>query len=117
MLTKVDLVSRYMENKVCFIINRFSGTGFRTSVEGSIIKHCAALNLEATITYTNHRGHATELAQDAARAGYPRVFAMGGDGTVNEVAQGLVNTSVWMGILPKGSGNGTCAAPRYTCNP
>jgi YegS/Rv2252/BmrU family lipid kinase len=95
-----------MENKVCFIINRFSGTGFRTSVEGSIIKHCAALNLEATITYTNHRGHATELAKDAVRAGYPRVFAMGGDGTVNEVAQGLVNTSVWMGILPKGSGNG-----------
>jgi YegS/Rv2252/BmrU family lipid kinase len=95
-----------MKNRVCFIINRFSGTGFRTSVEGSIIKRCAALGLEATITYTNHRGHATELALDAARAGYPRVFAMGGDGTVNEVAQGLINTKVWMGILPKGSGNG-----------
>ncbi len=95
-----------MTNKVFFIINKYSGTGFRDSVEGRIIDTCARLKLEATIEYTQHKGHATQLARQAVADGFPRVFAMGGDGTVNEVAQGLVHTDTAMGILPKGSGNG-----------
>ncbi|NOT74000.1 MAG: diacylglycerol kinase family lipid kinase [Cyclobacteriaceae bacterium] len=94
------------ENKVLFIINKYSGTGFQDSLEGKIIDMCSLLNLEVTIEYTQHKGHATELAKWAVSEGIPRVFAMGGDGTVNEVAQGLVHTSTAMGILPKGSGNG-----------
>jgi diacylglycerol kinase (ATP) len=95
-----------MPDKILFIINKYSGTGFRDSVEGRIIDACAKLNLEATIEYTQHKGHATELARQAAREGIARVFAMGGDGTVNEVAQGLVHSQTALGILPKGSGNG-----------
>ncbi|CAN5463477.1 diacylglycerol kinase family lipid kinase [soil metagenome] len=94
------------ENKVFFIVNKYSGTGFQDSIEGRIIDKCAQLNLEGTIEFTREKGHATELARQAVAEGFPRVFAMGGDGTVNEVAQGLVHTSVAMGILPKGSGNG-----------
>ena len=94
------------ENKVFFIINRYSGTGFRSAIEGRIIDTCAQLQLEGTIEYTQHKGHATELARQAVASGFERVFAMGGDGTVNEVAQGLVNTPAAMGILPTGSGNG-----------
>jgi diacylglycerol kinase (ATP) len=94
------------ENKVLFVINKYSGTGFRDSVEGRIIDACARLDLEGTIEYTQHKGHATELARQAVKAGFPRVFAMGGDGTVNEVAQGLVHSQTALGILPKGSGNG-----------
>ncbi len=95
-----------MSSKILFIINKYSGTGFRDSVEGRIIDACAKLNLEATIEYTQHKGHATELARQAVRDGVSRVFAMGGDGTVNEVAQGLVHSGTALGILPKGSGNG-----------
>lgn len=94
------------ENKVFFIINRHSGTAFRSSIEGRIIDMCAQLQLEGTIEYTQRKGHATELAHRAVVSGFTRVFAMGGDGTVNEVAQGLVNTPAAMGILPAGSGNG-----------
>ena len=94
------------ENKVFFIINKYSGSGFQSAIEGRIIDECARLKLEGTIEYTLHKGHATELAQQAVTDGFGRVFAMGGDGTVNEVARGLVNTSTALGILPKGSGNG-----------
>ncbi len=94
------------ENKVFFIVNKYSGTGFQSKIEGRIIDACARLKLEGIIEYTQRKGHATELARQAVSAGIPRIFAMGGDGTVNEVAQGIVGTSSAMGILPKGSGNG-----------
>ncbi len=94
------------ENKVFFIINKYSGTGFKSAIEGRIIDACAQLKLECTIEYTLYKGHATELARRAVAENFPHVFAMGGDGTMNEVAQGLVHTSTAMGILPKGSGNG-----------
>jgi diacylglycerol kinase (ATP) len=92
--------------KVFFIINKYSGTGFQSEVEGKIIDTCAQAGKVCEIQYTQHRGHATELAREAAKTGFPVVFAMGGDGTVNEVAQGLVHSSTALGILPKGSGNG-----------
>lgn len=93
-------------SKVFFIINKYSGTGFRPELEGLIVSKCDALNLECTIEFTQDRGHATELAKKASELRFDKVFAVGGDGTVNEVAQGLVNTSTKMGIIPKGSGNG-----------
>jgi diacylglycerol kinase (ATP) len=92
--------------KVFFIINRFSGTGYQDSIEGRIIDACAALRYGCTIEYTKKPGHATELAQQAVAEKFDMAFAVGGDGTVNEVAQGLIGSHVAMGILPKGSGNG-----------
>jgi len=61
--------------------------------------------LEYKLVRTEAPGHASELAREAARAGVPLVVAAGGDGTVNEVAQGLVDTEVPLGVLPIGSGN------------
>lgn len=94
-------------NKVLFIVNKFSGTGYRPEVEGKIIEICEANDFECTIEFTQGRGHATELAKQAAKEKtFSRVVAVGGDGTVNEVAQGLLHSPVTMGIIPKGSGNG-----------
>jgi YegS/Rv2252/BmrU family lipid kinase len=101
-------------NKVFFIINKYSGAGYRPDVEGRIITACGQLNLECVIEFTQERGHATELARHAVEQNFRTVFAVGGDGTVNEVAQGMVNTGVTMGILPKGSGNGLA---RHICVP
>lgn len=92
--------------KVFFIVNKFSGPTYEESVEGRIIEECMSCGLEATIEFTRDRGHATELARTAVSNGFQRIFAVGGDGTVNEVAQALIHTSASLGILPKGSGNG-----------
>ncbi|HEV8513924.1 MAG TPA: YegS/Rv2252/BmrU family lipid kinase [Cyclobacteriaceae bacterium] len=89
-----------------FIINKFSGGGYLPEVEGRIIEQCEKLNIESTIEFTQSPGHATELAQEAVKQKLDYAFAVGGDGTVNEVAKGLLGSSVAMGILPKGSGNG-----------
>jgi YegS/Rv2252/BmrU family lipid kinase len=93
--------------KVLFIINKHSGTGYKNSVEGKIITHCQKYFIEPTLEFTKGRNHATELArQGAASKKFEIIFAVGGDGTLNEVAQGLIDTNQVMGILPKGSGNG-----------
>lgn len=95
-----------MAEKVFFIINKYSGKGFQQSVEGEIINACAAANLEATIEYTQQRGHASQLALEAKNQGFRKVFALGGDGTMNEVARELVHTDIALGLIPSGSGNG-----------
>lgn len=92
--------------KAFFIINRYSGAGYRKGLEGLIIAHCDKSNIEGTIEFTRSQGHATVLAEQAVKDRFDMVFAVGGDGTVNEVANGLIDTDVVMGILPKGSGNG-----------
>jgi diacylglycerol kinase (ATP) len=94
-------------NKVLFIINKFSGAGYQPEVDGKIIAACEKQDIECTLEYTKARGHATELAQQAASEKFfDQVIAVGGDGTVNEVANGLLHSKIPMGIIPKGSGNG-----------
>src|ERR671931_2305071 len=57
---------------------------------------------------TRARAHATELCREAARAGYDVVVAFGGDGTVNEAANGLVGSDTPLTCLPGGSTNVYC---------
>lgn len=91
--------------KFAFIVNPRAGAGQGSPLEQLIRQHTihhGALD----IFYTQSKGHATELASACSGKGYDVVVAVGGDGTVNEVAQGLIGTSTAMGIVPKGSGNG-----------
>lgn len=71
-----------------------------------IAQHLDTQKYAHEIVYTERAGHAPELAKAAAEAGCDVVVAVGGDGTVNEVARGLLHTETALGILPKGSGNG-----------
>jgi diacylglycerol kinase family enzyme len=57
---------------------------------------------------TRSRGHATELCREAARTGYELVVAFGGDGTVNEIANGLAGSTLPLTCLPGGSANVFC---------
>jgi len=59
-----------------------------------------------SISYTQYSGHATELAKEAVEKGYHAVVAVGGDGSINEVATSLLYTDTVLGIMPFGSGNG-----------
>lgn len=58
------------------------------------------------IALTQGPGHATELARESVERGDAAVLAVGGDGTVNEVAAGLVGSKTALGVIPMGSGNG-----------
>jgi YegS/Rv2252/BmrU family lipid kinase len=55
---------------------------------------------------TEYRGHAHDMARQAAVDGYDAVVAIGGDGTANEVGSALLYTDTALGIIPAGSGNG-----------
>ena len=94
--------------RVKVIINPRSGRG-RAREQTGLIDTLGHRYGELDIVPTQRPGHATELAAAAAGEGYDLVAAAGGDGTVNEVVNGLVGAgeraSLPMGIIPIGSGN------------
>ncbi len=73
--------------------------------------------LDYAVYLTRAPGHATELAREAVDAGAEVVLAVGGDGTVNEVALGLLGSESALGIVPAGSGNGLARALRLPLQP
>lgn len=60
---------------------------------------------EVTLRQTRYPAHATELAATAARAGHQLVLAAGGDGTIHEVANGLLGSATILAPLPAGTTN------------
>jgi diacylglycerol kinase family enzyme len=70
-----------------------------------VIGKALAADHDVTVADTSRRGHATRLAQGAAADGYDVVVALGGDGTLNEAANGLAGSSCALGVLPGGSTN------------
>ncbi|NEM98394.1 diacylglycerol/lipid kinase family protein [Pontibacter burrus] len=92
--------------RIRFIINPVSGTRSKVDVAARIKLYLDHKKLDHDIVYTDYAGHATELAAAAAADNYYAVVAVGGDGTVNEVARSLQYTNTALAILPKGSGNG-----------
>lgn len=89
--------------KILFIINPKSGKG--RDPQDTV--NCIKLNFpQAAWALTTGPRHATELAAKAVSQQYEAVVAVGGDGTINETAQALVNTPTALGVIPGGSGNG-----------
>lgn len=64
-----------------------------------------AAEVELTVVGTRARMHAADLAREAVAEGHDAVFVLGGDGTANEVLQGLAGTDVPLGLLPGGGAN------------
>lgn len=95
---------------IAFIINPISGSKETQNTKRKLPKLIMqTLDMEQwlpNIVFTEYAGHATDLAHQYARMGFDAVVAVGGDGTVNEVARGLKDTNTALGILPMGSGNG-----------
>ncbi len=82
-----------------FIVNPISGKG--KAKKAKLVKMLQSKG--CNIAFTEYAGHAEVLAREAAD---DIVVAVGGDGTVNEVARGLVGTDKALGIIPCGSGDG-----------
>ena len=103
---------------IAFIINPIAGGKESQNAKRKLPKLIMqTLDMEQwlpNIMFTEYAGHATELAKQYARMGFDAVVAVGGDGTVNEVARGLVQGNqpsafshqTALGIIPMGSGNG-----------
>lgn len=89
-----------------FIINPISGSGKHNLAASFILQHFPVGEYKIAVDYTNHKKHAVELTKAAIKQNPDYIVACGGDGTINEVASCLVNTSIILGIIPVGSGNG-----------
>jgi diacylglycerol kinase (ATP) len=92
------------------ILNPAAGRGAAARVRGVVEREMARAGASVTLVETTRRGHAAQLAEAAAREGWPAVVAVGGDGTVHEVVNGLMRAaeggaSVPLGIVGVGSGN------------
>jgi diacylglycerol kinase family enzyme len=70
-----------------------------------VIQKALSADHEVTVAETSRRGHATRLAQKAAGSGVEVVVVLGGDGTLNEAANGLAGTTTALAALPGGSTN------------
>ncbi|MDR2854146.1 MAG: YegS/Rv2252/BmrU family lipid kinase [Prevotellaceae bacterium] len=92
--------------KVKVIINPVAGTKSKKSIVESIGHLIDSERFDVEIVYTEYKGHATEITSDAIKNNTDIVLAVGGDGTINEIAKALIDTEVALGIVPCGSGNG-----------
>ena len=97
-----------MSNKkrIVFIINPISGTQKKDDIPPLIGELMDAEKYDIELRRTEYAGHAAEIARQCAAEGADVVVAVGGDGTVNEVARPLTHTETALGIIPCGSGNG-----------
>ena len=102
------ITNNHLENKkkILFIINPVSGIGKQKKIV-SIISHRLNLKLfDHSIRYTQYSHHSIEIAKEAAGKGIDIVVAVGGDGSINDVATGILKSNTAMAIIPAGSGNG-----------
>lgn len=87
------------------IVNPTAGNGRAERVGRQVIETLTERNIAFQVRYTEHVGHATELAAEAAKEGSASVVAVGGDGTVLETMRGIFGTDAALGIIPSGTGN------------
>lgn len=90
---------------IVLITNPISGNGSSIKAAQIAQQALASKHINVHIAYTEYTGHASELATSCL-PNFDIIVAIGGDGTVNEIAQALVGTNKILGIIPSGSGNG-----------
>lgn len=101
--------------RLLFIVNSSASS---VTPRGRVVIHKAlSSDHEVTLAETSRRGHATRLAQGAAADGLDGVVVLGGDGTLNEAANGLVGSPTALGVLPGGSTNVFARTLGFTNDP
>lgn len=96
-----------MRKNIAFIVNPVSGTSTHYNIADDIYKVLDKKQFnDINVVFTEKQGHGTILAREFVEHGFDIVVAVGGDGTVNEVATSLINTQSALGVVSTGSGNG-----------
>lgn len=92
--------------KIIFIVNPISGTQSKELILSLLDEKIDKTRYTWEVVYTERAGHAVNIAAKSAEEKADIVVAIGGDGTINEIARSLVHTETALGIIPCGSGNG-----------
>ena len=94
------------KRKIVFIINPISGIFSKDKVVQAIEAYLDRNQFEYAIEFTEGPGHAVDICKRKVAEGVDVIVAVGGDGSVNEIAKTLTDKKVILGIIPAGSGNG-----------
>ncbi len=94
------------KRSIVFIINPISGTGSKDVIPSLIERHIDRDIYDVELRFTEYAGHAQKIATQCKDERKDIVVAVGGDGTVNEVARSIIDSKTALGIVPCGSGNG-----------
>ena len=105
------------KTRVTFIVNPISGTKSKEGIETLIGQAMDAVRFDCSVVRTEYAGHASVIASQCVSEGVDICVAVGGDGTVNEVARALVHSQTALGIVPCGSGNGLARHLRMPMEP
>ncbi len=100
----------FRDGRALAVVNPAAGGGRARGRLDELVRIFTAAGARVDIVRTPGPGEATRLAREAADEGYARVIAVGGDGTVHEVVNGLVGSAVELAIVPLGSANDFAAA-------
>jgi len=93
------------KRKLLFIINPISGGKSKEKLESLISENLDRQLFEYKLLYTQYSGHAQEILKEQATL-FDVIIAVGGDGTINEIAEFLSRINIPMAMIPMGSGNG-----------
>ena len=105
------------KKRIIFVVNPISGTQGKKAILKCIDERLDRSIYDYSIVKTEYAGHATQIAANAVREKVDVVVAIGGDGTINEIARSLVHTETVLGIIPCGSGNGLARHLRIPMDP
>ena len=95
-----------MGHQAALIYNPASGSGQPKEIQlPRLLERLHALGIDARPAPTDSPGHATELAREALRQDASLVIGWGGDGTINEIAAGMLGIETPLGVLPGGTVN------------
>jgi len=94
------------KKNILFIINPISGGKNKRGFKRRALQYLDKNLFSADFVFSEESHHAEVLAKEGLASGCDYIVAVGGDGTINEVAKVLVGTETPLGIIPEGSGNG-----------
>jgi diacylglycerol kinase (ATP) len=91
--------------KTLFIINPIAGKGKAKEMLPLIEEICKRQKIVYEIVYTTGPKDGIKLAKDGVLSGFQRIISVGGDGTLNEIVNGIAGSDVVLGVIPGGTGN------------
>ena len=100
------MARRAAKKRILFIVNPISGSRRKRNLPRLIDENINKSKFKVTIALTEYAKHAIDISRQAVINGFDIIVAVGGDGTINEVASQMIHSNSTLGIIPGGSGNG-----------